>query len=622
MSEYQPHYEKSYGLVVGIDDFKAAPPLATARFGAEAMADVLENRYRFDQVIALYDKDATKANIEDAYSDLRYLMKPDDRFVVYVAGHGVGVEGMVRAEGWLVAHDSDPQRHRRMIRMRDLVDPNYTKAKHSLVILDTCHSGFTVTYEAPRMVITPLSDPRLAVGQFLIRRACQVFASANPLETATDAGLLEGHTPFTGYLLRALSGEESAARSRITNLLTAASVAEYVRDSVVAFAGNWQGPQMGILPGDGGGVLVWEVPAALDVLPDRLRRGLTSQDAETRFLALDRVEKLLPDPRYAGTLREVLHEMALNDPDQEVKSRAMDLLLETERVRTLGPVIEVVEPASKPKPVPTPPPPAPRKEFEPKMVAVPAGGFLMGSDRSVDQQARDNEPDQFPLYLPDYAIGKCPVTVGQYRYFVEAGGYRERKYWTDAGWQWRESQKRTEPDYWKDNKWTGDNRLPVVGVTWYEAYAYCRWLAKATGRGYRLPTEAEWEKAARGTDGRIYPWGDEYIVGYANINESGLDGGRYLERTSPVGAYPKGISPYGAYDMSGNVWEWCLSKYSERYLHPEDSDPEGNVSRVLRGGSWDVNQIPARAAVRFGLDPSYWSVDRGFRVGGVVPVLP
>lgn len=217
----KPRYEKSYALVIGIDDFKNAPPLATARLGAEAVAHVLADRYSFDNVVTLYDSDATKVNIEDAHAGLRRQMQLNDRFVVYVAGHGVGLEGQVRSEGFVVAHDSDPGAGFRLIKMRDLVDPNFTRAKHAFVILDTCHSGFAVAYEAPRAVIKPPPDPRLAMKQFLTRKAYQVLASSNPLETATDAPLFEGHTPFTGYLLRALGGEDDTARSPVNNLLTA-----------------------------------------------------------------------------------------------------------------------------------------------------------------------------------------------------------------------------------------------------------------------------------------------------------------------------------------------------------------------------------------------------------------
>jgi formylglycine-generating enzyme required for sulfatase activity len=267
------------------------------------------------------------------------------------------------------------------------------------------------------------------------------------------------------------------------------------------------------------------------------------------------------------------------------------------------------------------------------MVAVPAREFLFGTSDAqiewlvahttwaeewVEKGRFDDEKPQRTIHLPDYAIGKVPVTVGQYRAFLDAGGSRERRWWTEAGWAWHKAEKRVEPRHWQDKKWTGDDRQPVVGVTWYEAYAYCAWLAEATGRPYRLPTEAEWERAARGTDGRFYPWGNEYIQGYANIDEkaSGVPGGIYLERTTPVGSYPQGASPYGALDMAGNVWEWCASKWANPYVHPEDNDPEGDDPRVLRGGSWYYSENRARTAFRNGHNPFNWSHYRGYPVRG------
>jgi uncharacterized caspase-like protein len=160
---YQPRYDKSYALVIGIDSYKhdVVPRLKTARLGAEAVARVLQEQCQFDEVVSLPDEEATRAGIEDAYTALRARTGPDDRFVVYFAGHGAGVKGQLRVEGWVLAHDSDHTRHHRLVRMADLVDPNYTTAKHALIILDSCHSGLAVTYEAPRAP-SPPSDPRHA----------------------------------------------------------------------------------------------------------------------------------------------------------------------------------------------------------------------------------------------------------------------------------------------------------------------------------------------------------------------------------------------------------------------------------------------------------------------------
>jgi formylglycine-generating enzyme required for sulfatase activity len=154
------------------------------------------------------------------------------------------------------------------------------------------------------------------------------------------------------------------------------------------------------------------------------------------------------------------------------------------------------------------------------MVLISAGPFLMGSALS-DSSLEPDVPLQVEVHLAyNYMIGKYPVTVEQYRPFVDAGGYQEPRYWTRIGWQC--SNMRTQPDHWTEEQWARDERLPVVSVSWYEASAFTRWLTEVTGRYYRLPKEAEWEKAARGGlqlpdrrgqqanphPARRWPWGD------------------------------------------------------------------------------------------------------------------
>ncbi len=126
------------------------------------------------------------------------------------------------------------------------------------------------------------------------------------------------------------------------------------------------------------------------------------------------------------------------------------------------------------------------------MILIPAGEFLMGSDPQKDSDTEDNEQPQHLLYLPDYYLGKTPVTNAQYRAFVQATGYQRPEDWAEG------RPPRDKEDH------------PVVNVSWYDAVTYCRWLSEVTGKSYSLPSEAEWEKGARGTDGRIYPWGNQW----------------------------------------------------------------------------------------------------------------
>jgi formylglycine-generating enzyme required for sulfatase activity len=262
---------------------------------------------------------------------------------------------------------------------------------------------------------------------------------------------------------------------------------------------------------------------------------------------------------------------------------------------------------------------------EPRMVHIPAGSFLMGTtNQQVDWLARRDdlaetwkekghfcrEQPEHTLSLASYYISKYPVTVGEYRAFLRAGGYRCGQYWTEAGWAWRKSAGRVQPEFWDDGEWAGDDRLPVVGVSWYEARAYCRWLSEETEGNYRLPTEAEWEKAARGPDGRMYPWGDKFDVRRCNTRASGLN------QTKPVGRYgPAGESPYGCAEMAGNASEWTLSQYRPYPYVGSDgrNDEEGETERVIRGGSWCKPVLRARVVARGMNAPFFADNDVGFR---------
>jgi formylglycine-generating enzyme required for sulfatase activity len=228
------------------------------------------------------------------------------------------------------------------------------------------------------------------------------------------------------------------------------------------------------------------------------------------------------------------------------------------------------------------------------MILIPAGEFLMGSDPNVDKDASDDEQPQHTLYLPDYYMARTPVTNAQYAAFVQATGHRQPIHW--------EGGKPPE----------GKEDHPVNYVSWYDAVAYCDWLADVTGRLYRLPSEAEWEKGARGSDGRIYPWGDQWDEGRCNSAEGGPGD------TTPVGAYPEGASPYSLLDMAGNVWEWTRSTYKEYPYNPadgrEDLDAPYSFRRVVRGGAFRYYRWVVRCATRYGFSPHSRFRNGGFRV--------
>jgi len=235
----------------------------------------------------------------------------------------------------------------------------------------------------------------------------------------------------------------------------------------------------------------------------------------------------------------------------------------------------------------------------PGMVLVRAGEFAMGSE--------SGDSDELPVhtvYLDGFWIDQYEVTNAQYVVFVNAfarnidsGGY-ELLDLDDADVQIRKSGSIFEL---KSADYTD---LPVIEISWYGAQAYCKWAGK------RLPTEAEWEKAARGTDGRTYPWGEG--IDHNKANYSGGPG-----RTTTVGSYPSGVSPYGAHDMAGNVWEWVADRYDGGYYSGSTgrnpTGPSSGSIQVVRGGSWFNDPDLLRVANRGRNAPTHTYNDLGFR---------
>lgn len=248
----------------------------------------------------------------------------------------------------------------------------------------------------------------------------------------------------------------------------------------------------------------------------------------------------------------------------------------------------VPTPTPKPGETPTEPPPTPTVELVPRpvehMVTIPAGEFLMGAD--------DREDDERPahtVFVEEFAIDVHEVTNEEFAFFVEQTGYVT------------EAEQAGESETWRTYFTEGRERHPVVKVTWADADAYCRWAGK------RLPTEAEWEKAARGTDGRIYPWGNDWDPAKANSRESGYRG------TLVVGSLPDGASPYGVMDMAGNVWEWTADWYDAYPGSPTTSPYFGQQYRVTRGGGWFSDPSHLRTSNRSATAPEARNDDLGFR---------
>lgn len=237
------------------------------------------------------------------------------------------------------------------------------------------------------------------------------------------------------------------------------------------------------------------------------------------------------------------------------------------------------------------------------MITIPEGDFLMGNSGVGEWAGGYDQFPQHSVFLDTYQIGKYEVTRGEYRKFIDEGGYDNSTYWSTNGFNWKVKSGRTQPKYWAESQnWgTGTfiqtDRHPVVGVTYYEAEAYCKWA------GGRLPTEGEWEKAARwtGTYPNVYPWGDKWDQEKCNnIQDSNsAGGGVYKHQTAPVGSYANDVSPYGCQDMAGNVEEWCSDWFKSYPGAVEPFDFISSGLRSTRGGGWlFVSNLDSRCAER------------------------
>lgn len=251
-------------------------------------------------------------------------------------------------------------------------------------------------------------------------------------------------------------------------------------------------------------------------------------------------------------------------------------------------------PIAQPEPQSAPSLPAEITDHGIELVLVPAGPFMMGSEHGAEDEQPIHE-----VYLDAYYIGKHPVTNRQYREFVSGTGHAEPPHW--------------DPAHRDHDGFAGDDK-PVVYVSWDDASAFCRWLSRATGQDWHLPTEAEWEKAARGTDGRTYPWGNEEPTSrrcnfaVAKPEPPAVGGFRpvvvrrshpTVGHTTEVGSYPAGVSPFGCHDMAGNVWEWCAG-----------GGP--------RGGSWSSAADECRSTYR--RPKSYVVTEEMRRLNPLLPV--
>ena len=533
-------YGDSWALVVGINRYrKPSLRLSYAVNDARAVVSALRKiGFAQNRITLLEDGQATGLAVRRGFDHLRLNTKPEDRVFIFFAGHGTTVDIPGGGQmGYLIPVDGTVEALLAtgipMNQVRNMA--RLIPAKHVFFAIDACFAGLMAARETPKPYKAETVS-RLTRG-----RLRQILTAGDRDQRAWEEA---GHGLFTRRLLEGLDGEADV--SPRDGVLTAMELAAYVQGQVTAITQGKQTPIFAKMEGVGQFVFTAPGLGGQPRAEDELARMRAKLEAERRKLEAEKT----------GLER------------QRLEAERKKLEAERKRIAALR---KSVGAGLRPGPPPRPPKP-PRVAVGPgtphqigsgldAMVYVPAGGFTMGSN-SGDK----NEEPRRRVYLDTFYIDKYPVTNARFRRFGEPK--------EDYG-----------SKYYGARPLTGA-RQPVVGVTWYQARDYCKSMGK------RLPTEAEWEKAARGVEGRLYPWGGQWEG--SNVIWRKNSG----KKTHPVDrTYNTHRSPFGAVDMAGNVWEWIQDWFKADYYGTAPArNPKGPTSgtkRVIRGGAWFVN-APAR----------------------------
>ena len=602
----------SVALVVGVSKYRYLTPLESTRNDARELAEFLLDSGEFEQVILLTEADATKRAIdyfmEDYIPAVLQASRRRSRFLFYFSGHGERRPGTGR--GYLRLAENRRNAYSQSIGMDQVhawANFNTKNAIHSLFLIDACMSGIVGQQS--------MGEPRFDIQRHpadLIKQSAGILITAGTETQKAHANPYWEGSLFNAVLLHGLRG--AADRAPSDGVITSQELFAYLESAVANESNQTQTPQRWVLRKFQSGDFFFLSPVGrIAPKPERqLPAGTETMDP----MALDVIEREYRATVNArvrsgpGTAYETLETLRRGDRiwvTGKVKDKNWyQVELATGTAYVFARLLEPVAGDTSPRP--------PTSAFEPEMVVVPAGTFLMGSE--------DGDKDERPVHrvsVERFAIGKYEVTKRQFAQFVTATGFKtqaetdsKKGCWTWTGSEW-ESRAGTS---WRNPNIKQDDDHPVVCVSWNDAQAYVKWLKEKTGKKYRLPSEAEWEYAARAGSTTRYPWGDEIGHNKANCRECGSqwDG----KGTAPVGSFT--ANAFGLFDTVGNVWEWVEDCWHGSYEGaPEDGSAwigggECN-SRVLRGGSWVSNPRRVRSADRNGLNRDYRDgYGSGFRV--------
>lgn len=585
-------YRKGWVLAVGINDYKGLPSqyqLNYAVADVEKFTELLQNKFGFDKnnIIILKNDQATKKNImEKIYSLADHkTIAEDDCMVFFFSGHGQTVPLPRGGEmGFLVPSDAkvdlsaEPnlaEYQQTCIAMSELHEASKTiPARHRLFIIDACYSGLVLSNQRGLGARVP------GYLKKVLKTPTQEMITAGGKNQESEERPDLGHGVLTYKLLRGLDDE--LADQNNDGVITGMELYSYLGSSVMEMTDAKQTPQFG--KEDEGEFLF--IPVEKPKIDKSKNKSVLSinSDPDGASVSINGIEKGLT-PCIIELDTEQFQQINIKISKNGYEAMEKNVAL-TETKLDLNFNLDSIPSPSINNPMPSITDNSIISKDGARMVLIPAGEFIMGNNNSNVDYGINAE---HKVYLDAFYMDIYEVTNEQYRKFVQVTGHTAPPSWNDAS--------------------LNEPKQPVVDVTWEDAVAYCQWAGK------RLPTEAEWEKSAKGgLAGKLYAWGDD--ISHEKANFIGTEGKDVWNKPAPVGSFePNG---YGLYDMSGNVWEWCADWFSDSYYTQSPANnpkgPESGESKVLRGGAWNVGSEYLYVAKRYSrtIQAKYYR-DHGFR---------
>ena len=559
-------------LAIAIDTYEHCPKLNNCVRDARDFVALMQERYQVssDHTYTLYNEESTRANVLKELKQLRGKIGKEDNLILYFSGHGevedeeaywVPVEGKPQEDwDWIPAD--------RIKRLLNAID-----SFHTLVIVDACFSGsFFLTYKSGTRKL--LQNRRSRLG----------MSASHSRERALD-GKAGENSPFAKELLAALrqNGEPLPVDALFTQVRDAVQQATKGKQTPIFKNIDVKGDEQGqfVFEPAGGEERDWRIASEENNIPAYFHYIQQHPQGKYKAEASRQIKKLEEEQYWQRCQQSDTLSAYLNFLERfpngvfasEAKSRQEELI---KSYKAPSPKIK------RPKIIL----PEKKQLIDDGLIFIPGGSFEMGSNDFKSEQ---------PIHtvtVPDFYMAKYPVTYEEYDRFCEETGASKP---SDQGW--------------------GRGQRPVIDVSWEDAVAYCKWLSKKTGYEYRLPSEAEWEYAARGGKKGL---NDYYKYSGSNtLDEVGWYVANSEKKTQPVGQ--KKPNQLGLYDMSGNVWEWCVDHWHKNYnTAPSNGSPwlkGGNeVVRVVRGGSWLDYDFICRVSNRGRSNHSNRGNDVGFRI--------